>query len=430
MPSSRNRVFYGWWIVATAALGLFFGEPSIGVFSYSVFLKAVSRDFHVGRGAIAFAFTLHNLCTASLTPLIGFAIDRFGAKRIVVPATALVGLTAICAKLIGSALWQYYVFYLLLGILGPTAGPLPYSAIISRWFDRKRGLALGLMSLGSSLAAIAYPPIAQRLITQHGWRSAYAIFGVAILVVPILFLSVFLKEDPQREGFLTDGLASANTNPVVHSKVEGLGWDQIWTSRMFWLIVCAFFLAGCSAHACILHLAAMLNDRGASPQAAANAVSIIGVAMLFGRTGSGYFLDRFFAPRVCAVLFGQAAVGIAVLAAGASGPLAIVAAFMVGVAFGSEVEVIAFLVSRYFGLRSFGVAFGSGFASFVFAGALGTYIMGVGFDRTHSYAAPLLLMFFAMLLATILLTQLGPYCFAAGSSMALRVPPAAAEVAP
>jgi cyanate permease len=281
------------------------------------------------------------------------------------------------------------------------------------------------MSFGSSLAAIAYPTIAQLLITQYGWRSAYAIFGVAILVVPILFLSVFLKEDPQREGFLTDGLASANTNPVVHSKVEGLGWDQIWTSRMFWLIVSAFFLAGCSAHACILHLAAMLSDRGASPQAAANAVSIIGVAMLFGRTGSGCFLDRFFAPRVCAVLFGQAAVGIAVLAAGASGPLAIVAAFMVGVAFGSEVEVIAFLVSRYFGLRSFG----SGFASFVFAGALGTYIMGVGFDRTHSYAAPLLLMFFAMLLATILLTQLGPYSFSAGSSMALRVP-AAAEVAP
>jgi predicted MFS family arabinose efflux permease len=211
--------------------------------------------------------------------------------------------------------------------------------------------------------------------------------------------------------------------------VEGLGWDQIWPSRTFWLIVFAFFLAGCSAHACILHLAAMLSDRGASPQAAANAVSIIGVAMLFGRTGSGYFLDRFFAPRVCAVLFGQAAIGIAVLAARASGTLAIIAAFMVGVAFGSEVEVIAFLVSRYFGLRSFGVAFGAGFASFVFAGALGTYIMGVGFDRTHSYTAPLLLMFIAMLLATILLTQLGPYCFAAGSSMALRVP-AAAEAAP
>jgi MFS family permease len=156
--------------------GALFHEPTIAVYSYSVFLKAVSQDFHVGRGAVALAFTFHNLCTASLTPIIGYMIERFGAKRIVVPATALVGLTAIFAKLIGAALWQYYVFYVALGVLGPAAGPVPYSAVISRWFDRKRGLALGLMSFGSGLAAIGYPPVAQLLIAQSGWRSAYAIW--------------------------------------------------------------------------------------------------------------------------------------------------------------------------------------------------------------------------------------------------------------
>src|SRR5215469_16097715 len=111
LPFSRIRVFYGWWIVAVAAVGLFFSAPTIAVYSYSVFLKAASQDFRVGRGAVALAFTFHNLGTASLTPIIGYMIDRFGAKRIVVPATALVGLTAIFAKLIGAALWQYYVFY-------------------------------------------------------------------------------------------------------------------------------------------------------------------------------------------------------------------------------------------------------------------------------------------------------------------------------
>ena len=84
LPYSHSRAFYGWSVVAIAALGLFFGEPSISVFSYGVFLRAVSQDFHVGRGAIAFAFTLHNLCTASLIPLTGYVIDRFGAKRVVV----------------------------------------------------------------------------------------------------------------------------------------------------------------------------------------------------------------------------------------------------------------------------------------------------------------------------------------------------------
>ena len=429
MPSSRTRVFYGWWIVAIAALGLFFSEPTIAVFSYSVFLKAVSQDFHVGRGPVALAFTFHNLCTAAFTPIVGYMIDRFGAKRIVIPATALVGLTAILAKAIGPGLWQFYIFYAALGILGPASGPVPYSAIISRWFDRHRGLALGLMSFGSSLAAITYPPVAQRLITQGGWRSAYATLGTAILFAPILFLIFFLKEDPRREGYAPDGNDTDHPSLVPGGKAEGLEWHQIWPTGTFWLLITTFFLAGCSAHACVLHLAPLLSDRGFSPQAAANAVSIIGMAMLFGRTGSGYFLDRFFAPRVCALLFGQCAIGIAILAAGASGSLAIVAAFMVGVAFGAEVEVIAFLMSRYFGLRKFGVAFGFGFASFVLAGALGTYIMGAGFDRTRSYTAPLILVLFAMVLATILFTRLGPYRFAPESSRPRTVAGGAPEVA-
>jgi MFS family permease len=413
MASTRTRIFYGWWIVAIAALGLFFSEPAVAVYSYSVFLKAVSQGFHVGRGPVALAFTFHNLCTAGFTPVVGYLIDRFGAKRIVIPATVLVGLVAILAKAIGPSLWQFYIFYAVLGMLGPAAGPLPYSAIVARWFDRHRGLALGLMSFGSSLAAIAYPPIAQRLITQGGWRSAYATLGVGILFAPILFLILFLKEDPRREGLVPDGDATAHANVLAGAKPAGLEWREIWRSGTFRLLITIFFLAGCSAHACVLHLAPLLGDRGFSPQAAANAVSIIGVAMLLGRSGSGYFLDRFFAPHVCVALFGQCTIGIAILAAGASGALAIVAAFMVGIAFGAEVEVIAFLVSRYFGLRSFGVAFGFGFSSFVLAGAIGTYIMGAGFDRTHSYTAPLLLVLVAMLAATLLFTRLGPYRFAA-----------------
>jgi len=428
LPSSHTRVFYGWWVVAIAALGLFFSEPTIGVYSFSVFLKAVSKDFHVGRGAIALAFTFHNICTALVTPIVGYMIDRFGAKRVVVPATALVGITAICARLIGATLWQYYLFYLVLGVLGPASGPVPYGAVISRWFDRHRGLALGLMSFGSGLAAMAYPPVAQNLIEHLGWRSAYAILGAGVLLVPILILPVFLKDDPRCGGYLPDGTV-ANSYSMVSSPAEGLVWRQVWRSRTFWLLMTIFFLAGCSAHACVLHLAALLSDRGASSQAAANSVSIIGVAMLFGRTGSGYFLDRFFAPRFCGLLFGQSAVGIAILAAGASGTVAIAAAFMVGLAFGSEVEVIAFLVSRYFGLRSFGVIYGFGFSSFVLSGALGTYLMGAGFDHAHSYAVPLLLFLFAMLLASVLFTQLGPYRYAAGSAPVSPVPTLAPELA-
>ncbi|GAC1636535.1 MAG: MFS transporter [Candidatus Acidiferrum sp.] len=416
MNSTRPRIFYGWWIVLVTAFCLFFSEPTVAVYSFSVFLKAVSQEFHAGRGAVSFAFTIHNLCMATLSPFVGRLIDRFGVRRVVLPGAILVGLVIVSAKWIGSSLSHYYLFYLALGSLSPATGVVPYSTVISRWFDRHRGLALGLMSFGSGIAAMVYPPMAQRLIALFGWRSAYAILGLAILIIPFFVLFLFLKEDPRREGLFPDGIAPADQRASSTRRIEGLAWSEIWITGTFWLLVAAFFLAGASAHACVLHLAAMLSDRGDTPQAAANATAVIGFAMLFGRTGSGYFLDRFFAPRVCMILFGQSALGIALLAAGAAGPLGILAGFMVGLAFGAEVEVIAFLVSRYFGLRSFGAAYGAGFASFALAGAFGAYTMGVGFDRTHSYSAPLVFFFCAMLVSAILFKRLGPYRFAVSSA--------------
>jgi MFS family permease len=158
---------------------------------------------------------------------------------------------------------------------------------------------------------------------------------------------------------------------------------------------------------------ALLTDRGVSPQGAAVASSIVGVALLVGRIGAGYLLDRIFAPRLALLLFGGSAVGIALLSAGSVGKIALVAAFLVGVGVGAEVDIIAYLMGRYFGLRALGTAFGYGFGSYVFGGALGALLMGAGFDLTHSYTVPLAGFFIAMVLAAWLMTRLGPYRYAA-----------------
>src|SRR5215471_19478800 len=412
---SNPRPFYGWWIIAFIACCLLFSEPTVSEYAFGVFLKAVSADLHVGRGAVSFGFTIHNLGTAAISPFIGLLIDRFGVRRVALPASLLIGIVLISARWIGSSVSQYYVFYLALGLIGPGAGVVPYGAIATRWFDRQRGLALGLMSFGSGIAAMVYPPVAQRLISLYGWRSAYALLGTAILVIPFFILWLFIKDDPSQMGLYRDGVVPGLLQTSTSRNLPGLTWSEIWPTSTFALLVFAFFLAGSSAHACVLHLAALLSDRGASAQAAANAVSIVGVAMLFGRAGSGYFLDRFFAPHVCLILFGQSALGIALLAFGASGPIGILAGFLVGIAFGAEVEVIAYLVSRYFGLRSFGFAYGVCFSSFVLAGAIGTYLMGAGFDRTRSYTMPLIFFLVLMLVAALLFTRLGPYRFAVGT---------------
>jgi predicted MFS family arabinose efflux permease len=158
----------------------------------------------------------------------------------------------------------------------------------------------------------------------------------------------------------------------------------------------------------------MLSDQGVSSNRVALATSFLGSALLIGRVCSGYLLDRFFAPRVAMCLFGAAACGIALLRTGAESGLLFPAVLLIGLGIGAEVDIIAYLVGRYFGLRAFGEIYGYAFASYVLAGALGPWLMGVGFDRFASYSSILVGFFLATLLAVVLMGRLGPYRFRPG----------------
>ena len=407
-------------MVATAALGLCLGAAPIMVFAFGVFFKPLSQEFHADRAAISFAFALQNLAAALFAPLTGRLIDRFGARKVILPGTALFGLLLLSSKLLGGKLWYFYLFLAVHGIIQGGTSPVSYSVVVSHWFNRRRGLGLGLMMLGIGMGAIIVPFSAQRLIAMFGWRAAYAICGCAVMAIALPLASFFLKNDPRDKGLLPDGNVEAGgTLPGVVAErrdVEGLSWHDTWHSPTFWLLIGSFFLAGASVHACALHMPALLTDRGVSAQGAAAASSIVGFALLIGRVGTGYLLDRFFAPRLAAFFFFGASIGMAVLMFGAAGKIALGAAFLIGMGFGAEGDIIAYSLSRYFGLKAFGTAYGYAFGAFVLAGALGTFLMGVGFDYTRSYTAPLVGFFVAMLLAAGLMLRLGPYRYAAGNA--------------
>jgi MFS family permease len=191
--------------------------------------------------------------------------------------------------------------------------------------------------------------------------------------------------------------------------VSGITWNDAWRDQTFWIMVGAFFLVGASVQGCVVHLAPMLTDRGGTAAQAALATSLLGLALLVGRLISGYSLDRFFAPRVAMVFFGAAALGISLLWRAPVGRTAYLAAFLVGLGAGAEVDIIAFLHSRYFGLLAFGEIYGYAFASFAMAGALGPLLMGLGFDHTGSYGSVLIGFLIATLVAMATMLKLGPY---------------------
>jgi MFS family permease len=409
VSSNRPRIFYGWWIVLVSVAGMLFGAP-VTVYSFGIFFKSMTHEFHASRTAISFAFTLHNVLGALLLPAVGRLIDRVGARRVMVTLTVMFALTLLSALWIGHSIWQLYVFYAALGItMSAGPGPLSYGVVISHWFNRRRGLALGLMGLGIGIGAFVIPLIAQRMIALFAWRVAYAVFGGAVLLISVPMVTIFLQNDPSDLGLEPDGVESAVSAVEGSASIEGLRWTEIWQSPDFWLMIAVFVLTSASVHAGVLHMPALLTDRGLSPGRAAMASSVIGISVVLGRLGSGYLLDRFFAPHVAMLFYGASAVGVGILWSGLAGSMALGAAFLVGLGMGSEVELMGYLVSRYFGLRSFATAYGYAFAAFMLAGALGALLMGWGFDHFHSYTVPLGGFCLAMMCAVALLTRLRPY---------------------
>jgi MFS family permease len=218
----RHRVFYGWWVALTAALGLLLNTATIVVFTFGIFAKAIGSEFHSGRAA-------------------GRLVDRLGVRRVLLPFTALFALILISGSFISNAIWELYVFYVVLGAVSGGAGAMPYTSVVSEWFDRHRGLALSVMMLGMGMGAIVMPSIAQRLVATFGWRHSCAIFGLAVLLVPLPVVAAFLKEKPESMGFLPDGSEQTHTATRVTARAEGLAVREACRTREFWTLAGALF---------------------------------------------------------------------------------------------------------------------------------------------------------------------------------------------
>lgn len=406
---TSGSFLYGWWIVFVAAIGLFMGYGPVVTFTFGVFLRMLNQEFGWSRGDISQAFSISLLVMSFALPVVGRLVDRFGARKVIIPSILLFGLGLMSLSLLSGNIWQFYAVYILLGLAGGGTAPVPYSNVLSHWFDKRRGLALGLAMVGLGLGAFVMPSLAQILVVSQGWRQAYVVFGLMVMVVTIPVVGLFLKETPEMVGLRSDGATGNVIDATTSEQKVGFSAQEARRTQTFWILVSAFFLMSASVHGCLIHLVSLLTDRGISPQLAAAATSLFGAALLFGRVGAGYLLDHFFASSVALCFFCAAALGLLLLWSGVTGTVAFIAAFLVGLGMGAEGDIIAYLISRYFGLRAFGEIYGYAFGAFTLGGVFGPLLMGKGFDATGSYNLELGVFVIATLIAAGLMTRLGPY---------------------
>ena len=402
-------MFYGWVVVASAAVGLFLGFVPIIGFTFSVFFKAIATEFHWNRSEISLGFSLSLLVLSIALPFSGKLVDKYGARRVIVPGAVLFGLGLMAFTLLTNHLWQFYLTYLFIGLVGSGTAPIPYYKVISCWFDRRRGLALGVAMGGAGLGSSLMPYLAHSIIASSGWRTAYLVIGIIVIVVTVPVVALFMKERPAMKGLRTDGETGQPMRTTQEREAQGMSAVEARHTGTFWLMCTSFFLMSITLGGCMIHMVPMLTDRGISGNAAAIAASVLGAATLLGRVGTGYLLDRFAPNLVAMTLFLLSAVGIALLWSGTAGNLAFVAAFLVGMGMGAEGDIMAYMVGRYFGVRNFGEIYGVCLTIYTIGAIIGPMVMAAGFDTTHSYKIVMGPFFVATIVAALLMKQLGPF---------------------
>ncbi len=398
--------FYGWVVAAASGFGLACGIATVVAATFGIFVGPIRAEFGWASSASFWAPLAATATAALCAPFVGGLVDRLGARRVILVSFAFEALVLASFYAMTGSLAGFYARYVALGALGLGTTHVAFARVIATWFDRRRGLALGVALAGVGVGGVVLAPLCQWLISAFGWRLAYVGLAVLVLCVTLPLMALTIRNTPAQMGLAPDGDepggASARAAELV--ALQGATLSQARREPIFWRMGITFLLVGIALQAMMFHLVPLLRERGVGADAAALAQSTIFAGLLAGRLVTGWLMDRCFAPHVALAFLIAPIVGIAMLATGAHGPAAFAAAALIGVAAGAEVDVIAYLTSRYFGMRQYSRIYGIFYSLYSLGGGLGPLLTATAVDRTGGYVWSLWIHIGLLTLAALLLT--------------------------
>ena len=391
----------GWLRIILCTIGASVSVIPIAIVPVSIFIKPLHAAMGWGRGEIALTLTCLSLSIAISMPLAGLLIDRFGVWKVATLSLALFGSGMLLLPLsIGHfGLAGLYGLSCLNGIIGAASSSLVYCKLISGWFDKGRGFALGCALSGIALGGVIAPLVGASAIQAFGWKAGFYSLGLLPLLVGIPAVLVLRST--------TVGAVEA---PEIEIFRYGDGFAEASRTRVFLTLLMVFLIVCFTLNAVQIHLAAFLSDRGASATLSAAALSGVYLISIPTRIITGMLFDRMFAPWVASLCITGAALGVALLLVPSSSPLVVSSAVILfGIGIGAENDLMALLVSRYFGMRAFAQIYGALYAAFMLGGAAGPYLLGVYFDVHHDYVRGLWLCIVGLAISAALLLLMPRY---------------------
>jgi len=394
----------------SSTFGIGLGMSPLPFYTIGVFAIPLGKNFGWGMDTIMGGLTVFTIVALFASPSVGYVADKIGARKTALWSLFLFGITFIAFNFNTGSPLLYYALWGIMAIAGAGTLPMTWTRAINNWFNENRGLALGLSLLGTGIFGALAKLFAFSLIENIGWREAYIGIGLLPLLVALPLAYFFFRDtdDPK----VADKVAKLRKEIPGHAKVNksGLSAAEALKDWRFWLLAFCFILISFAVGGPIPNLERMLGSKDFETADAVVLASAIGYAVLVGRLVGGYLLDRFWAPAVAFILLSIPALSCYLLqSADLTYTNALIAVVILGFGAGVEYDLMAYLVSRYFGMKNYAAIYGFLYGFFAVGAGFGPVIFGKFYASTGSYDTILHYAMIAFLVGSFPLLFLGKY---------------------
>jgi MFS family permease len=389
----KTKYFYGYNIVVTS---FFIQAICIGaMFTYGVFFQEFQQEFGWSRALISGAASIAFFVMGAGAVLAGTLNDRIGPRIILTVSGVSLGLAYLLMSQINMP-WQLYLMYGLFAGIGFSTHDVIILSTIARWFVKYRGMMSGIVKVGTGIGQFSGPLIAAALISSFGWRNAYLIIGVIVLM-GLVALAQFMKRDPWGMGLLPDGDRKNTDRNALPAEDNGVSLRATLRNMQFWGICFSEFAVFFCLLTIPVHIVPHAMDQGLTPALAALVLSTIGGASIVGRLVMGAANDKIGGKHSLMTCFVILIVGFILLLFTSSPWMMFLFAFVYGFAHGGFFTVMSPMIAEFFGMGSHGQLFGTVLFFGTIGGAIGPIMTGYIFDITGAYlVAFIILILFAV----------------------------------
>lgn len=407
MQSRYKEFSYAWRVVLASAVGIGLGMAPVPIYTLGVFAGPLAAEFDWGIDKVFTALPVLTLCALILSPLVGLLSDKIGPRRVVIGSVIGFSVGLMLHALNQGSLALYLTLWAVVALLGVGTLPITWTRVINNWFSDCKGLALGCALVATGIFGIFIKFYVAFLIDAVGWRMAFVGLGLLPLftslpLVYFLFRDVSDPKVPEEQ--------KAKLAEKSGQEATGMLASSVFKDWRFWLMSACFVAISFGVGGLIPNLENLFASKGFDKDDAVILASLIGVSVVVGRLAGGFLIDFLWAPGVAVCMLVVPAISCYFLAQGElTFAVAAIAVLLIGLTAGAEQDLMAFMVARYFGMKSYGVVYGVLYSCFALGAGSGPWLLGREFAATGTYDGALLYVGIAFVAGSLPLLLLGRY---------------------